>query len=431
MKRFGDGRDWFFERRFGLFIHWGIYALPAWHEQHVYRQRLTRAEYVPLMRRFNPRRFDPDAWLDLAEQAGMRYLCFTTKHIDGFCLWDSGCTDFKITNTPYGRDTLQLLAEACHRRNFPLCLYYSVVDNHQPNYPHAGRSYEFAAPQPGDEPDEEKYFAFVRRQVEELCTRYGRIHGFWWDANVLKRREPGINALIRRLQPGIIINNRGMDEGDFGTPERDWDESVNTLARFEQPVEACQSIGFQSWSHRKDEDYYSDAHLIGSIQKILAKGGNYLLNIGPRADGAIPREAEAILKRIGQWFAAVKESLIDAEPASQLINNPEVLLTRQGDTLYVHLFKEPCSSAVNLHPLTELPRRATLLNQGRPVNVAVRTLPSYHQQTPAACLSLPGLPVNSRRLTGGVIKLEFDRLPAAVAAGADDADRLFQQGSRT
>ena len=426
--RFGDGRDWFFEKRFGLFTHWGVYAVPAWHEQHVFRRQMTRAEYVPLMAQFHPRKFDPDAWLDLAEEAGMQYLCFTTKHIDGFCMWDSDETSFKITNTPYGKDTLRMLADACHRRDFPLCLYYSVVDNHQPNYPHCGRGYEFAAPQPGDQPDEDKYFDFLKRQVRELCTRYGKIHGFWWDANVVKRRDPSINAMIRELQPGIVINNRGMDDGDFGTPERDWDGSVDALPQFESPVEACQSIGIQSWSHRLGEDYYSDAHLIGSIQKILAKGGNYLLNIGPKADGTFPREAKAILRRVGHWFGAVRESLVDAEPANELTANRDVLLTRKGDTLYVHLFKEPTTSAVDLYPIGDLPRRCTLLNTGAELKVAVRDLPSLHHQDSPGCLGIVDLPVNTKRLTGWVAKLEFDRSVRRGTAAVADTDKLFGSG---
>ena len=269
-----------------------------------------------------------------------------------------------------------------------------------------GRSYEFSAPQPGDQPDAEKYFDFLRRQARELCTRYGRIHGFWWDANVIMRRDPAVNAMIRELQPGIIINNRGMDDGDFGTPERDWDDSVNELSHFERPVEACQSIGLQSWGYREGEDYYSDAHLIGSIHKILAKGGNYLLNVGPKADGTFPREAKAILRRIGRWLAPIKESLFDAEPASGLISSKDVLLTKKGSALYVHIFKEPTTSSVDLHPLTTAPRRAILLNTGRELKAVVRELPTLHQQTPSTCLSLVDLPVNKKRLTGWVVKLE-------------------------
>jgi len=412
--RFGDERDWFLQARLGLFIHWGIYAVPGWHEQHVFRKHMTRAAYVPLMRRFNPVRFNPDAWLDSAEAAGMRYVCFTTKHIDGFCLWDSALTDFKVTRTPYGKDVLVLLAEACHRRNMPLCLYYSVVDGHQPNYPHAGRPYEFSGPQPGDRPDAGKYLDYLKGQVRELCTRYGKIHGFWWDGNVLKLQDPSINALIRDLQPGIVINNRGLDEGDFGTPERDWDAFVDTDQAFARPVEACQSIGFQSWGWRKDEDYYSDAHLIASIQKILAKGGNFLLNVGPKADGTFPRVATKLLDRLGAWVATVKESLVDAVPANDLLSEHDVLLTRRDNILYVHVHRQPATDAIYLHPLMDRPCRATVLNTGRPVHVDVADLPWLHDKTPNRALRISRLPVNRRSLAGWVIKLEFDRPPTGL-----------------
>jgi alpha-L-fucosidase len=215
---FGDGRDWFMERRFGLFVHWGLYAIPAWHEQHQWRGGVPRAEYEQLIHRFNPVNFDPDAWLDLAEDAGMRYLCITTKHHDGFCLWDTAQTDYSVMHSPYGRDILAMLAEACHRRGVPLCLYYSVADWHHPNYPNQGRSHELAGPQPGDEPDWPAYREFLVAQVRELCTQYGEIHGFWWDMNVTGVVDPSINDMIRRLQPNAVINNRGFDEGDFGTP---------------------------------------------------------------------------------------------------------------------------------------------------------------------------------------------------------------------
>jgi alpha-L-fucosidase len=413
--RFGDGRDWFFKKRLGLFIHWGIYSIPGWHEQHIYRKKMSREEYAPLKDRFNPQNFDPDKWLDAAANAGMEYICFTAKHIDGFCMWDSAETDFKITNTPYKKDTLRMLADACHKRDFPLCLYYSVPDNSQRSYPHGGHGYDFPSPPPGDEPDEAKYFDYVRRQARELCQNYGKIHGFWWDANVLKKHDPSINSMIRELQPGIIINNRGMDEGDFGTPERDWDTGPEKMRVFERPVEACQSVGIQSWGYRKDEDYYSDTHLITSIQKTLAKGGNYLLNIGPAPDGTFPPEAAAILKRLGVWFRSVRESLTDAEPASGMTVNNDVLLTRKDNILYVHLIREPLTSAVYLPPILDNPESAEFLGSGEKVDAAVCDLP-WNQ--PGGCLSVFNLPVNSRRLAGAVLKLKFKQLGGGAAGAA-------------
>ena len=412
-RRFGDGRDWFFEKRFGLFIHWGIYSVAGCHEQHMFRKGLSRAAYAPLMRQFNPKKFDPEAWLDLAQEAGMGYLTFTAKHIDGFCMWDTKQTDYNVTRTPYAKDTLARLAEACHKRKFPLCLYYSCADMHHPNYPAAGRSYELRTPEPGDQPDLARYLEFVKAQARELCTNYGEIHGFWWDANVIKHRDPSVNALIRQLQPKAVINNRGYDDGDFGTPERDWDNSVNTKASFETPVEACQAVGYQSWGWREDEDYYTDAHLIRSVQKVLAKGGNYLLNVGPKPDGTIDEVSAGILRRIGAWLRPVRESLFAVEPASALTDNRDVVLTRRGDTLYVHLVKEPETASVFLHPLTDLPRRAVLLNTGEALTFDVAELPRLHDQAPNCCLRVKHLPVNDRPNAGWVIKLEFDRLTPA------------------
>ncbi|HPO13287.1 MAG TPA: alpha-L-fucosidase [Candidatus Hydrogenedentes bacterium] len=404
--RFNDGRDWFFEKRFGLFVHWGLYAIPAWHEQHPYRLHVPREEYEKLIHQFNPVKFNPDAWLDLAEKAGMSYLCITTKHIEGFCLWNTAQTSYNVMNTPYGKDILAQLAEACHRRNFPLCLYYSVVDMHHPNYPNEGRSYEYEKPAPGDQPDLSKYLAFLRAQVTELCTNYSAIHGFWWDGNVVKYQDPSYNALIRSLQPQAVINNRGFDAGDFSTPERDWNDEVNQQLAFTKPTEACQAIGRQSWGYRAEEDYYSDEHLIRSIDKILAKGGNYLLNVGPMADGTMPPEGVRILEKIGAWYNAVKESF-DGAPASHLVKNREILLTRKGNTLYVHLNQSPQTCAVYMHPFNVKPKTAVLLNDGRNVETRVDLLPWDHENGKPV-LRLYNLPVNDFSDTVIVVKLEFD-----------------------
>lgn len=416
--RFGDGRDWFFERRFGLFVHWGLYAVPAWHEQHQWRAGVPRQEYEKLIQQFNPIKFEPDAWIDLAEDVGMRYICLTTKHHDGFCLWDTKQTDYNVMHTPYRRDVLRMLSDACHRRGFPLCLYYSVADWHHPNYPNQGRSHELAGPQPGDRPDFAKYRAFLVEQVRELCTQYGEIHGYWWDMNVTQVVDPSINALIRQLQPKAVINNRGFDEGDFGTPERDYDASVDEALAFSRMTEANQSVGRESWGYKSDEDYYSDRHLLYSVDKAMAKGANYLLNVGPMADGTIPVEAVGILHRIGAWYNAVKEALLDVEPATQLIESRDVLLTRKVNTLYVHLHKGPVTDRVLLKPIARAPRQATLLNDGRSVEWSLADLPTLrmgeggsHVPQEQHYLRLRRLPVNEYAGSVLVVKLEFDKLP--------------------
>lgn len=407
-KRFGDGRDWFFEKRFGLFIHWGIYSVAGWHEQHMYRRSLSRAAYAPLMREFNPVKFNPDTWLDLAEHAGMKYITFTTKHVDGFCMWDTKQTDYKVTCTPYAKDTLAMLAEACRRRKFPLCLYYSLADMHQPNYPNAGRSYELPAPEPGDQPDLVRYIAFVKAQVRELCANYGTIHGFWWDANVIKHHDPSINMLIRQLQPNVVINNRGCDDGDFGTPERDYQNDENIS--FERPTEACQSVGMESWGYRKNEDYYNDRHLIRSIDKYLARDANYLLNVGPDPLGVIPEQSRQILKNVGKWYKSVRESLEQVEPASILTSNKNVMLTKRGNTLYIHLNKDSEGNVVKLKPFTVAPQSAILLNTGQKLAFELELAPQDHLEQ-QSYLRIINLPTNELFNSVLVIKLEFDRPP--------------------
>jgi alpha-L-fucosidase len=404
--RFGDGRDWWFHKRFGMFVHWGIYAIHGFHEQEQWRARVPRSEYQKLASQWNPVKFNPDAWLDLAAEAGMQYLCVTTKHHDGFCLWDTKQTAYNTMNTPYGKDVLQIIADACHRRGVPLCLYYSIADWHQPNYPNQGRSHELQ-PQPGDEPDLDKYLQFLKAQVRELCTNYGEISGFWWDMNVTGHRDPAINEMIRKLQPGAVIDNRGFDPGDYGTPERDTDPSGEELLSFERRTEACQSVGVESWGYRKDEDYYTDRHLLRSIDKYLARDANYLLNVGPMPDGTIAPVPAAILRRIGKWYGAVKESLEGATPASDLTVNRNVLLTRRGNTVYVHLHRDPLTEAVKLKPLAVMPRRATLLNTGQPVKCTVTMVPGDHLEQ-KAYLRIHNLPVNEMANTVLVVKLEFD-----------------------
>jgi len=416
--RFNDGRDWFFEHRFGLFIHWGLYALGEWHEQEQFRRPVPREVYARQIERFNPVKFNPDAWLDLAESVGMRYVTFTSKHIDGFCMFDSAHTDYKVTNTPYGRDVLGMLADACHRRNFPLCIYYSIADMHHPNYPNAGRSYELPEPAPDDEPNLAKYLDYIEAQVRELCTNYGTIHGIWWDANVVQVQDPRFRKLIRSLQPQAVINGRGPDgawpaeeSGDFSTPERDYDLHGAELLAFERPTEACQAVGIESWGYRAEEDYYSDAYLIRSIDKMMARGANYLLNVGPKADGTFPDEAVRMLKVVGDWYGRVSEALLDTEPCSDLTVNREVLLTRRENTLYVHLHTPPRGKAVVLAPLAKLPRTATLLNTGEPVQTRLDRLPERWQDA-GPTLRLYDLPVNEHPGTALVVKLEFEEDPA-------------------
>ena len=340
----------------------------------------------------------------------MQYLIITTKYHDGFCLWDTKQTDFNTMNTPCGKDLIRPLADACHARNFPLGFYYSIADWHHPNYPNQGRHHELPEPKPGDDPDLMKYLEFLKAQVRELCTEYGQLHAFWWDMNVDQHADPSINAMIRELQPTAVINNRGFDDGDFGTPERDYEQGIDEQRDFDRLIEAFQSVGVESWGYRTNEDYYTDRHLKRSIDRYLTRDANYLLNVGPKPDGTIPDEAADILRRIGKWYHAVREAFENVEPASNLTQNKEVLLTRKDNTLYVHLVSDPKTHAVKLDPINIAPNKATLLNTGEPVEFAVELVPSNHVEH-KPYLRLRNLPVNDQINTILIVKLEFEKAP--------------------
>ncbi len=398
----------FGERRFGLFIHWGLYAIPGWHEQIQMRQGMDKRQYQALQAQFDPQRFDPDEWIDLAEQAGMTYICFTTKHHDGFCLWDTQYTNFKITHTPYGRDTLAMLADACKRRGMGLSLYYSIPDWHHPNGYNPLSSHQ-VPPAPEDEPDMDRYIDFVKNQIAELCTNYGEIMSFFWDIppNIY---DPTLNAIIRRLQPGILINDRGFEDGDYSTPER----HVPDGWKFDKPTEAVQSIGRQSWGYRTNEDYYSQQFLTQSIAKIMAMGGNYALNVGPRADGTIPEIGANIIRGVGLWYLSVKEAYEGAEPISEVFGRDDLMFTRKGNALYVHLVPAPESSGIILNPVSVLPHSAILLNNGAAVKAVVEKMPTLANEKDY--LHVSDIPVNEFVSQVIVIKLVFDDLDGIIGS---------------
>jgi len=431
IERFNDDRDWFMDKRFGLFVHWGLYAVGGWHEQGMWRKHMSRENYRKYMDQFQPDEFNPDQWIDYAQEAGMEYITFTAKHCDGFCMWDTQYTNYNIMHTPYKKDVLGMLAEACHRRNFPLCVYYSVVDWHHPNYPNQGRSHEFPHPFSGDEPDLAKYIAFVRNQIREICTNYGEIHGIWWDAQRLNTPDSSINDMIRSLQPKAVINNRGFDKGDYGTPERDFNNPEHEGAvenrRFMKRTEACQAVGMLSWGYRVNEDYFSSKYLIQSIAKALAMGGNYLLNVGPKPDGTFAQEDIDILRTIGRWYQSVKVSYAGTEPVSYLLNNEDILTTREGNNLYIHLLHDPKGRAIELNPITTVPLKAILLNNGQ-VLTASRDQGARHWRQPLHHLRIRDIPVEAFYDRVMVIKLEFEAmLEAEQEVGRETGDKTRQE----
>ena len=399
MQELSGAKHWFHEKRFGLFVHWGIYAIAGIHEQEQWRLKVPAADYRKYAAEFNPVKFDPAQWLDLAQETGMEYLVFTAKHHDGFCMWNTRETDYNIMNTPYGKDVLRMLADECAKRNFPLEFYYSCVDWHHPAYPNLGRHHEIETDPRHHDMD--AYMAFLKRQIRELCTGYGPVHGIWWDMNVPKLMDPSVEELIASLQPAAVLNNRGYGPGDFSTPERDY--QAEAAAPFEKPTEACESVGQQSWGYRRDEDYYSVREIERKIALNIALGGNYLLNAGPDASGRFPEKAKSILHRIGRWYKTVSSALT-AKPCPGLINVPGTLCTGEGRELNLILLDPPRGESLRLGGLKKMPRRAVLLNSGTELTPTMG--PDIQLLPPA--LTLRHLPVDRMNDEIQVIRLSFD-----------------------
>lgn len=361
------------KNQFGMFIHWGIYAVSGVQEQVLARNNMTHAEYDRLAAQFNPLRYDPEQWVLAAKQAGMKYICFTTKHHDGFCMWDTKYTDYNVMNTPYGKDVLKQLADACHKHGMLLSLYYSNPDWHQKDAYNPYSSHMWKAVNKNDY-SLPKYRAYIKNQLTELLTGYGKIYTFFWDIRP-RYQVPEMNAYIRSLQPGILINNRGYDAGDFSTPER----VVPEGKRFSSMTEGCQSVGEQSWGYRSNEDYYSARFLMSSIDKIMAMGGSYLLNVGPKADGTIPEQALRLLKEIGRWYNSLGGTLEETEPDTfpyeTNVPYPYIAVQKDGKS-YFHFYEGIHSSAVTFYACPSVPKSARLLNSGARLPIRYERLPA-------------------------------------------------------
>jgi alpha-L-fucosidase len=372
---------------------------------------LDAKSYQSYAKQFNPVEYDPKAWVAMAKEAGMDYICFTTKHHDGFCMWDTAYTEYKITNTPFGRDVLKELADACQEADMALSLYYSVPDWHHPNSLNFGGDHELLQPKDGDQPDEQKYIAYVKNQVTELLTNYGKILSFFWDIPPVSK-DPSVNALIRKLQPGIFINNRGYDAGDFATPER----TVPECGYFTSLTEACNSVGRQSWGYRIHEDYHSHAFLMSSIDRIMAMGGNYVLNVGPDALGRIPQPAVESLKAVGEWYNRVKPALFAkpfAAPGGVTADRP---MTRDGNTLYIHFPKGLEANGFYMEDVLCLPKRAYVLNNGQDLYTGMDILPTLCYGGRAVAepvFHVNGIPVNELAGETMILAFEFEDLDSA------------------
>ena len=395
-----------FDNKFGMFIHWGIYALTQIQDQALVRFQMDRAEYENLMHRFDPVNYDPEEWVLLAKSCGMKYICFTTKHHDGFCMWDTRYTDYKVTNAPYGKDVLKLLADACQKHGMLLSLYYSNPDWHHFYGYNPNSTHQWYCVQT-EQVDTVTYREYIKNQVTELLTNYGPIYTFFWDIPP-KIEDPSLNELVRKLQPGILINDRGWSTGDFSTPEREY-KAADSIS-FTRMTEACNSLDQQSWGYRADPDFYSIRHLTCSIDRIMSMGGNYLLNAGPSPLGEITENYAQRMRLVGDWYNRMGGCLEQAEPdpfdyASRA--NKCIATTKNGKT-YLHFYEGLVSTAVTLKQYPGLPKAVKLLNTGKELEYRIEYLPEFFDGKTGICkdayLHIVGIPTDD--LSGEPIVLE-------------------------
>lgn len=417
----GGDASWFVEGRLGLFIHWGLYALPARHEWVKNRERIADEGYQKYFDHFNPDLYDPRAWARAAREAGMRYFVVTTKHHEGFCLWDSAHTDYKATNTPYGKDLLRPMVEAFREEGLRVGFYHSLIDWHHPEFPvdrvHPMRdNAEFR--EATRDRDVRKYADYLHAQVRELLTQFGQIDYIFYDFSYPGEdgkgrddwRSEELVRLTRELQPGILINDRldlmDTDDGwDVRTPEqfmvRDWVQMDGQRVLWE----TCQTFS-GSWGYHRDESTWKSVpQLLQLLIDTVSKGGNLLLNVGPTARGEFDDRALERLRAMGEWMTRHGRAIYGCTQAPPEFCTPQdcrLTYNPQTRRLYVHLLAWPIRH-LHLDGYAGKVEYAQLLNDASEVRVVERR-PGHHEPIDEDVLTLE-LPVVKPNVTVPVVEL--------------------------
>ena len=357
----GGDTSWFVRDRFGLFIHWGLYSLPARHEWVRNNERIPNEDYDrKYFARFDPDLYDPVLWARTAAQAGMKYFVITTKHHEGFCLWDSKLTDYTAVHAPAGRDLLRPMVEAFRGEGMRVGFYHSLIDWHHPQYvldPHIGpyRDHPDRAKMNAGR-DQAKYAAYLHGQVRELLTTYGTVDVLWFDFSYPKPDGSGkgcndwesekLLRLVRKLQPNTILDDRlDLPHGwDVKTPEQFQPRAWPQVDGHPVVWEACQTFS-GSWGYHRDEaSWRSTDELIRTLIDCVSKGGNLLLNVGPTGRGEFDERAIARLAGIGEWMRRHDRSIYGCTQAPAEFQTPEhcrLTYNPEKKRLYVHVFAWP------------------------------------------------------------------------------------------
>ena len=388
--------EWFHESKYGLFIHWGLYAIPAgmWNGKRIpgigewimFRSRIPVPEYEQLARQWNPVKFDAEAWVQLARDAGMKYIVITSKHHDGFALFDSKVTGWDVVDaTPFKRDILKELAAACAKHGMRLGFYYSQAqDWHDPNG--AGNTWDFG---PDEKKDFDKYLrGKAEPQVKELLTGYGPVALVWFDTPRMMtgERAQRFTDIVRSLQPATLIDGRLGAAGDYVTTGDNVIPAEVQAEAWEVPATINHTWGYKSWDH----DWKSQGDVTFKLVDIVSKGGNYLLNVGPMADGVIPEPSQEVLRLVGGWLKTNGDAVYGAGPtpwgdelgewtskgATDLRGNKLFLsrdewrVTTKPGKLYFTFFHEP-RVPFELPPMKNAVKRAYRLMDGEEIPAKV------------------------------------------------------------
>jgi len=382
----GGDLSWFLEARFGMFVHFGLYSSAARHEWVMSREETSPEDYERYARFFDPDRYDASEWAHAAADAGMRYVVLTTKHHEGFCLWDSALTDYSVMASPHGKDLIGPFVDAVRAAGLKVGFYHSLLDWHHPDFaiddfhPLRNRS-DVAALNAAR--DGNRYREYLHGQVRELLTRYGTIDYLFMDfsyedgtipeSSVLPGKGPDywgsaeLLAMVRELQPGIVVNDRLGIPGDFITPEQ-YQPSAPMSEDGKRIIwEACQTLN-GSWGYDRDNlDYKAVDLLVRMLVDGVSKDGNMLLNVGPTARGDFDPRAIASLRGLGEWMRLHGRSIYGAGPSS--FSAPlDARYTQRGDRLYLHLFAWPFQH-VHLPGLAGKIDYAQLLNDASEVGI--------------------------------------------------------------
>ncbi len=399
--------EWFLHDRLGMFIHWGIYSLPARHEWIRNRELISDEDYQKYFDHFDPDLYDPSAWAQIAHDAGMKYAVLTSKHHDGFCLWDSALTNYKAPNTPAGRDLVGPWVQAFRGEGLKVGFYHSVIDWHHPEFPvdglHPMRE-NLAFREAAKDRDIRRYAEYLHGQTRELLTRFGKIDVMWFDFSYSGRdwgwskgkgkedwQSEKLLNMVRELQPGILVNDRIEMEPDFRTPEQY--QPSGRLMVDGKPVlwEACQTLNGSWGYHRDNLDWKSSEMLVKMLVDTVSKDGNLLLNVGPNARGEFEPKAMQRLRDLGAWMRLHGRAIYGCGP-SDFTPPPDCRFTQNGNRLYLHMFDWPFGH-VHLPGLAQRVAYAQLLSDGS--EILMRTI-DPHQ--PAQNTTMGGISADTLTL---------------------------------